>query len=153
VRPYLRDRVPKPRPGSGFVYDITIVTRHLSRFFDYERILKYTQSRHKFVLHVMLDSFQHNLRITFPSTVTPTAIIESIERFEHVAHNNYSIAPLVPLTMQTKEEQSPQDSWLEHEARNRPFQVIASRWPHYVVPPSHPFTFLDGECPCSFFGQ
>ena len=30
-----------------------------------------------------------------------------------------------------------------------PFPTV---WPYYVIPPSHPYTLLDREWPCSFFG-
>jgi hypothetical protein len=39
----------------------------------------------------------------------------------------------------------------EHEALNRVFQVIASEWPHYVIPPGHQFAVLGPDTPCSFF--
>jgi len=153
ARPYVRDRKPKAQLGPDFIYDITISTRHLSRYFDYERILKYTRSVHKFVLHIMLDGFQHSLRITFPSTLTSETIIEATERFADVAHNTYTVAPLVGRSGEDEKEKSGEkDYWREHEEHNRPFQQIASYWPHYVIPPSHPYTFLDRECPCSFFG-
>lgn len=43
------------------------------------------------------------------------------------------------------------DPMAEYEAFNRPFQAIASEWPHYVIPPGHPFEVLAPDCPCSFF--
>lgn len=151
ARPYTRDRAPKRQLGPGFIYDVTIRTRHLDRYFEYDRILRATRSWHKYVLHIMLDSFQHSLRVTFPGTLGSTTVIEAIERFIRVAHNTYSVVPLVPLA-QGVERQSEPDATVDYAARNRPFDAIAAGWPHYVVPPSHPFTFIDSSCPCSFFG-
>jgi hypothetical protein len=151
ARPYVRDRKPKVQLGPDFIYDITIRTKHLSRYFDYDRILKYTRSFHKFVLHIMLDGFQHGLRITFPSTLSSVTIIEATERFADVAQNTYSIVPLFkPSYADEKEKSAEEDYSREHEERNGPLQQIASQWPHYVIPP---YTFLDRGCPCSFFGS
>jgi hypothetical protein len=152
VRPFVAKRKTKPELGPGLIYDVTITTRHLGRYFDYETILRQTRSLHKYVLHIMLDSFQHSLRITFPSTLAPETVIDAIERFARAAHNFYNIAPLVPLAPDPNANVGERDVLKEHDERNRPFQQIASNWPHYVIPPSHPFTFLDRGCPCSFFG-
>jgi hypothetical protein len=153
VRPYVRTRKARVQLGPDFIYDFTVNTRYPSRYFDYERILKYTRSVHRFALHIMLDGSQHSLRVTFPSTLTSKTIIEAAERFADVAHNTYNAFPLAtPPSEVEKEKADETDYFREHEERNRPFQEIASNWPHYVVPPSHPYTFLDRECPCSFFG-
>jgi hypothetical protein len=153
VRPSLKiARRINPEIGRGVIYDVTIVSKHpLSRFLDYERILKSTRHVHKFVLHIILDSFQNSLRVTIPGTVTTTTVIEVIEKFWYACRNFYSISPLVPLTSKTDVTQV-SDLFREHEDRQRPFQLIAAKWPHYVIPPSHPYVFLDGSCPCSFFG-
>jgi hypothetical protein len=71
-----------------------ITTRHHGRYFDYDRILKFTRSRHRFVLHIVLDDFQHSLQLTFPATLSSDTIIETIDRFIDVAQNTCSIAPL-----------------------------------------------------------
>jgi hypothetical protein len=103
----------------------------------------------------MLDSLQHTLRITFPSVLRSGTITQAIERFADVAHNTYTVVPLVGQFAAGKrgEEVGEADYWREFEERNRPFERIASNWPHYVIPPSHPYTFLDRECPCTFFGS
>jgi hypothetical protein len=153
MRPYVRGRKPKVQLGPDFIYDFTVYTRYPSRYFDYERILKYTRSVHRFVLHIMLDGSQHSLRVTFPSTLSSKTIIEAAERFADVAHNTYSLYPLVRQSGEVEKDKADETDYSrEAEERNRPFQEIASNWPHYVVPSSHPYTFLDRECPCSFFG-
>jgi hypothetical protein len=153
VRPYVRDRKPKVQLGPDFIYDFTINTRYPTRYFDYERILKFTRSLHRFVLHIMLDGSQHTLRVTFPSTLSSETIIEAAEGFAKVAHNAYNVFPLVAKPGEVEKDKVDEtDYFREAEERNRPFQEIASNWPHYVVPSSHPYTFLDRECPCSFFG-
>jgi len=152
VRPSLRTRRTKPELGRGLIYDVTIVSRHpLSRFFDYEPILKSTQHLHKYILHIILDSFQNSLRVTIPGIVPATTAIEVIEKFWFACRNYYSVVSLVPLFSKIENEE-PRDVLREHEARLRPFQLIAAKWPHYVIPPSHPYAFLDRSCPCSFFG-
>jgi Swt1-like HEPN len=152
VRPSLKNRRVKPELGRGIIYDVTITSKHpLSRFFDYEQILKSTRNFHKFVLHIVLDSFQNSIRVTIPGTASPTTVIEVVEKFWYACCNFYSIAPLVPHTSKNGNEE-PHDLSREHEDRQRPFQLIAAQWPHYVTPSSHPYAFLDGSCPCSFFG-
>ncbi len=153
VRPYVAGRKIESHMGPGFVYDVVINTRHLSRYFNYEDILKHTRSVHQFALHIMMDQSQHSLRVTFPGTLDPEVITSAIERYEDVAHNNYSVFPLVCRSgTNRKEEEDSQANWREYEEGNKPFERIASLWPHYVIPPSHPYTFLDGGCPCTFFG-
>lgn len=151
VRPYVK-RAPNPQLGPGFNYDITISTRYRERYFQYDRILKGTRSWHKYVLHILMDSFQHSVRVTFPGTLDGPTVIEAVERFMQVAHNTYSVVPLVPLSVKVKAEDGSQsESLVETGARNRPFDLIAAAWPHYVVSPSHPYTFIDSSCPCSVF--
>lgn len=152
VRPSLRIRRINRELGRGLIYDVTIVSEHpLSRFMDYEPILKSTQHVHKYVLHIILDSFQNSLRVTIPGTVGTTTVIEVIEKFSYACRNFYSIRPLVPLTSKIEVEKS-SDLIREYDGRQQPFQLIAAKWPHYVIPPSHPYSFLDRGCPCSFFG-
>jgi hypothetical protein len=152
VRPSVKLRRIKPELGRGLVYDVNIASTYpQSRFLDYEPILKYTRNFHKFVLHIVLDSFQTHLRVTIPGTVTAATTIEVIERFWYACRNFYSTRPFVPLVSNAEPKQ--QDGFMrEHEARQKPFDMIAAKWPHYVVPPSHPYDFLDRDCPCSFFG-
>jgi hypothetical protein len=152
ARPSLKIRRIKPELGRGLIYDATIISKHPNaRFMDYEPILKYTQRFHKYVLHIILDSFQNSLRVTIPGAVTPETVTEVIEKFSYACRNYYSVGPLVPLNPQAQNEKA-SDIVREHEGRQRPFQLIAAKWPHYVIPPSHPYAFLDGSCPCSFFG-
>lgn len=154
ARPYAEGRRIKTRMGPGLVYDAVITTRHLSRHFDYDQILKYTRSVHQFALHIMMDRFQHSLRVTFPGTLDTEVTMKAIERFVDVAHNNYKMFPLAGrLSVNKGEGEDPKAYWREYEEGNKPFEHIASQWPHYVIPPSHPYTFLDGGCPCTFFGS
>ena len=152
VRPSLKARRIKPDLGRGLVYDATIVSKYPNaRYLEYERILRYTQRFHKYVLHIVLDSFQNSVRVTIPGAVAEAIVIEVIEKFHYAALNCYSVVPLVPLKLEAVEE-TKRDYAREHEQRLRPFQAIAAKWPHYVIPPSHPYAFLDGSCKCSFFG-
>lgn len=155
ARPSVGKRAPKPQLGPGLNYDVTIITHHHGRYFEYDQILKLTKPLHKYLLHIMLDAFQSSLRITFPGTLDATTVVDAVERFVHVAHNAYSVVPLVPLVSKAEADKSDskqEDFWTESRARNRPFELIAAVWPHYVLPPSHPFTFIDSACPCNFFG-
>ena len=112
ARPYVQKRKRRPELGADFIYDVTITTRYLGRFFEYERILSATRPLHKFVIHIMLDSFQHSLRVTFPSTLDSTTIIEAVDRFASVAHNSFSVVPLVSHSdLRVKDEPNFESYW------------------------------------------
>lgn len=146
VRPSARSRKIRPDLGKGIFYHVAFISRD-SRYINYPKVLKYTARYHKFVLHIMLDSFQRVLRITVPSTITAQNVIEVIERFSDACRNNYEMYPLVD-----RKPFGVGSSARRFGKANRPFEQIAREWPHYVVPPSHPYVFLDSGCPCSFFG-
>src|SRR2546425_6193058 len=143
----------KRRPTSkislmkGAIYDFTfsIAHHHDGNYLEYSRILTATQSIHDRVLHIFLDSFQKQLRITFPAVIDTQSIIDAIEKFYEVC-----LAYKTSISYRRAEKIEPADPLLEYEEEMRPFEQIAAAWPHYVVPPSHPFTFLCPDMPCNF---
>jgi hypothetical protein len=151
IRPSLKlRRRLRPQLGAGIVYDVRIGSKHpLNRFFDYDQILKTTRAVHGSVLHIILDSFQTGFRITIPGTTQSDRVIEVFEKFSYACRNNYSVRPLVPIDHGIAENVDPVGETVN---RKEPIQLIAEKWPHYVISPAHPYSFLDGGCPCSFFG-
>lgn len=139
--------------GKGRLYNVVIVSRISSRYFDYERVLSNTQPHHCLLAHMILDSLQTMLRLTFPCIEDPQSIITAILSFAKACANCY-----VPQPLSNHEEarlRSLQKSLTPVERfrlTNKPLDDLAAQWPHYVVSPSHPYAFLDSSMPCTIFG-
>ncbi|MCI0563328.1 MAG: hypothetical protein MN733_33040, partial [Nitrososphaera sp.] len=120
------------------------------RLMDYRKILASTRQVHDRVVHIMLDSFQHSLRFTVPAVLPQERILRTVEAFWDACRNSVTAIPYY----REKEPKRVSTSafWKQHRERNAPFEAIASEWPHYVLPPSNPLTFLDSGMECSFFG-
>lgn len=116
---------------------------------DYRSILKATRRWHRDVVHIILDSFQRTLRVTFPTALDPNRIIEAAEEFHSACRNHTTIRSYRDEAISALPPEHRETD--EYEAGNRPFRMIAAEWPHYVLPPGNPLTFLDPGCPCSFF--
>jgi hypothetical protein len=132
----------------GVIYDFTfsIAHNHDKIYLDYPRILTATQSVHDRVLHIFLDSFQQQLRVTFPAVIDTQSIISATERFYEVCQ-----VLKTPISYRREETRESENPMQEYEESIRPFEQIAAAWPHYVVPPSHPYAFLCSDMPCNFF--
>lgn len=132
----------------GAAYDVTFIKRDQHSFLDYRKILRATHSVHDKALHIFLDGFQKQLRVTFPAFIEAADLIPAIERFyEACAHCTTLQCFRAPITG-TPEGSGSIESY---EANMRPFEQIASEWPHYVIPPTHPFSFLCPDMSCTFF--
>ncbi len=129
----------------GRFFHVQVTGSNLDRYFDYSRILKWTKPRHKSILHIILDSFQHGLDLTIPAVLANDRITDIVKDFADACANSCSVVPLVPLRGDSK------DGWKHYWSKMKPFELIAAEWPHYVIPPSHPFEFLDPGMPCKFF--
>lgn len=115
----------------GMLYEITIFVRHV-RHLEYDRFLKGTQSIHKHLVHICLDSAAKDIRITIPTILGSDRVIEIVDRLVEVAR--YCIAS---------------GEWPSYKGS---IQSLADSWPEYVLGPENPLTFLSPDQPCSFFG-
>lgn len=131
----------------GAAYDVTFFKRGQHSYLDYRKILRTTQPVHDKALHIFLDAFQKTLRVTFPASIKTGDLIPAIERFHEACANCTSFECLRASTTGTPAVESLEN----YEANMRPFEQIASEWPHYVIPPTHPFSFLCPDMPCKFF--
>lgn len=151
IRPSARWRKTKVIGQRGYIYDFTFSKAHHhdgSEILDYARILSVTQQHHDTAIHILLDSFQNRLRVTFPAVAQSDSIIQAAEEF-YDACRGYSGAFYY---MGSRKKGSRKKSDLEkYEASLRPYELLAAEWPHYVVPPGHPFAFLGPDMPCRFF--
>lgn len=127
--------------GKGKLYHFTFSAVDNQRTMDYEKILEHTKAHHGLVAHILLDQF---LFVTFPALYRPEQIINAAEDF----YSGCSRFKL-PLREPTGKRRA---GVKENEAANKHLEQIAVRWPHYVVPPSHPYRYLDPEPSRSFFG-
>ncbi len=132
----------------GAAYDVTFIKRDQHSFLDYRRILRTTHPVHDKALHIFLDGFQKQLRVTFPAFIEAADLIPAIERFHEACVHCTTLQCLRAPITGTPEESGSIESY---EANMRPFEQIASEWPHYVIPPTHPFSFLCPDMPCTFF--
>jgi hypothetical protein len=146
IRPSSRRRVASRVSGiKGAIYDFTFSLTREAGHLDYPRILAATKSIHDRVLHIFIDSFQKQLRVTFPALLDANMLIAAIDEFYDVCLRRQTS---ILLRNPQKEGSQEKDSWGEYEESMRPFEQIAADWPHYVVPPSHPFSFLCPDMPC-----
>lgn len=132
----------------GAIYNFTFSTAHTSSRLDYPKILAATRGIHNTVLHIYLSSFQGTLEVTLPAVIDYQLLVSAAEEF-YRACLRYRDA--FAYRDSEREEGKDKDSWQEYEEAIRPFEQIAASWPHYVVPPSHPYTFLTHDMPCRFF--
>ena len=118
-------------PGNaGHLYDFYLFAQD-ARCFDLEQLLNQTNADHHHLVHICLDHDESSVRLTVPSILGEPSIIALVERFHEAAlyaarRGRNPIAP--------------------------PPNVLAERWPEYVIGPRNPLTFLDPQMPCSFFG-
>ena len=150
-RPSARARKTRIGGHRGALYDFTFSAAHHhdgSRILDYPRIISATRHHHRSLIHILLDSFQSRLRVTFPAVAPSGDIIQAAEAFYAAClHNRGGI-----YYRRSKKDASPEESDLrEYEENLRPYELIAAEWPHYVVPPGNPFNFLGPDMPCRFF--
>jgi hypothetical protein len=87
-------------------------------------------------------------RVTFAAVTPRDSIIQAAEKF-YDACSNYRGA--MCYRGSKKDKRSSRNDLQEYEKSMRPYELIAADWPHYVLPPTNPFTFLGPDMPCRFF--
>ncbi len=137
----------KIRGAKGVLYDFKFTCAHLSGnlgYLDYPRILAATKAHHPLAAHIMLDELQGILRITFPAVLSEKEIIKAADSFYDACYTYRG---------KIYGHQSDNSAFDKKHIRktNHNFEIMAAEWPHYVLPPSHPFTFLCPENPCKIF--
>jgi hypothetical protein len=141
-------------PQKGRLYHLTFsVTAGNQRSLDYQKILKYSKAFHPMVVYIILDAFQHSLEVSIPALYSTTEILKAAECFYHACGNlfTFSYRDQIEERIAKRRESAGDNPIEEYEAFNRPFEAIAAQWPHYVIPPGHPFAVLGPDCPCSLF--
>jgi len=135
--------------GKGKLYHFTFSAVDNQRTMDYPQILEHTKAHHGLVAHILLDQF---LFVTFPALYGPEQIIKAAEDF--YCQCSKFTPPLRGSAGKRRKNKTrtSEDGLKENETANKRFEQIAVRWPHYVVPPSHPYRYLDPERRRSFFG-
>lgn len=119
------------QPGNaGYLYDFYMFAQD-GRGYEMKRLLERTQSLHKHLVHLCLDSDVASIRFTVPSILGNQAIITIVEAFHDAAINSIRRGRAT----------------LDAEGMN----ALASAWPEYVLGPENPLTFLAPDMECSFF--
>ncbi len=139
--------------GKGRLYHY-VVYRPLryGQCFDYGEIFELTRLHHANVAHLIMDFTQRFLYVTIPATLPVDVVTDTAERFYDVCANSHGrrVEDMVRLPPRDDGERPVLDTekW---EAVYRVFEALALEWPHYVIPPSHPYAIIDSSRPCSMF--
>jgi len=148
-----RPAVPPRRrhaPGPGAIYDLTFMdTNRPRRYFNYSELLLSTRGSHKNVLHIIMDSMQHTVRVTLPAVLPMDVLKATVDDF--LKGCAYALTPSPSTELQVRPRRGKHKTLREMEEQGRIFEQFRAEWPHYVLPPSHPFAFLDSSMPCDFF--
>jgi hypothetical protein len=121
----------RPGPVSsvpGYFYDVTL-RAHSGRKFAYSDFLESSKKLHGHVAHICLDSMREDVRLTVPSILGQTKVIELLGAFLEFAKHNVRRSPI------------PEDA-----------DAVAAEWPEYVLGPRDPLSFLAPDMKCGFFG-
>jgi hypothetical protein len=117
--------------AEGFLYSVNIDARD-GRRLHFKQLLASTQSPHKHLAHVCLDSGETGFRLTIPACIGKDLVIRVVRAFHEAAL--YALGPS-----------------REFIADER-VQRFADTQPEYVLGPTNPLTFLTPDMPCTFFG-
>ena len=146
-REWLTSTRPEQIAGEhGYLYSVTILPRR-NRRIDHSRFLSFTQTVHSHVCHICLDYSPCSVRVTLPSVLAKTALVEIIEGLVQGAQ--HALRPEhAPRHFQPDSQPDMGPTEYERISADR----LAEEWPEYVLGPSNPMTFLCPDMPCSFFG-
>jgi hypothetical protein len=133
-------------PGRGGVYYLAFVPWATPcKYMDYAELLAFTSRSHKNVLHIMLDSSQRKIILTLPAVLPMNVLRSTVDDFHEACSNVLEHSPSKRLLIKGPRKRK-NNSLRGIEERNRRFEQFAAEWPHYVLPPSHPFAIL-AWCP------
>lgn len=134
--------------GRGCFYRATFSVAHSTgQCFRTADVLVRTEELHCSVLYIHIDSMEEMITVTIPSTISTRTVIGILERFYDACRGGIrrSVEPDVQV------EDGDYMRWHdEHAARAT---ALGAEWPHYVLTPVNPLTFLGPDQPCSFFGS
>lgn len=130
----------------GILYSVTYSVAHTQARFQSDEILKATKSEHGKVGHIFLDSDELMFRVTFPALLGEVELKRLIDRFHHVCLNSRTSVARIGSAVDDAESDQRKWYWMKMQ----PMRLLASEWPHYVVPPDNPLKFLGPDNPCNF---
>ncbi|RYD70665.1 MAG: hypothetical protein EOP84_26305 [Verrucomicrobiaceae bacterium] len=111
----------------GTLYDIRLFAQD-GRSFNVRRLLEDTHRLHPHLVHIVLED-ENSVRLTIPSVLGSIQVIDLIDAFYKAGLSNAHFGG------------NPAQS----------LEILADKWPEYVIGPSNPLSFLDPEMPCSLF--
>ncbi|AEJ01304.1 hypothetical protein Nit79A3_1472 [Nitrosomonas sp. Is79A3] len=115
----------------GYIYDVQIYLRNNQQF-DYGDFLEFFSKFKREILHICLDTFSSNIRVTIPVVIGSKRACEIIDELIKYAENSMSVQHSINCDDQS-------------------VQRLSEKWPEYILGPKNPLTFLGPGMPCSFF--
>jgi len=117
---------------AGFFYSIRIHTRQ-SRKFNCKHYLERTQSVHKHIVYICLDSHFDSVSFTLPAVLGEAELKRIIKLM---------IDEAVTCCL---------GSSVWGQGPKNTAESLAETWPEYVLGPENPLSFLGPDMPCKFF--
>jgi hypothetical protein len=148
LRPSAKLRGPRIAGKKGVLYKAHFIAQHPLRF-ETEDILRASAHEHPDIVHIAVDSLEQRLGVSIPAVLGTDRILRIINRFDHLCRN--STTPFRHASPDfdepKKSRRRKKSSWADSPGRK-----VAADWPHCILSPSNPLTFLNPDNPCSFFG-
>jgi hypothetical protein len=133
--------------GAGRLYRLSISIQSAS--FDYDAVLKSAWSQHQNVAHIMLHDSWAALTVTLPAKNGTSIVIEIAREFIQACAMYTTLLPGAYRGAAKQAEAAEESDQIA--AYYAPLDELASRWPHYVLSPSHPLTVQENDQPWSVF--
>ena len=115
----------------GYIYDLSIHLRD-NKQFDYSKFLSEARKFKSDIIHICLDTFSTNVRVTIPAMIGSEKVCVIIDELIRLTENSMTL-------------QRPINS------DDQAVQKFSEEWPEYIAGPKNPLTFLYPDMPCSFF--
>ena len=145
VRPFCRGlSTTRSARGKGVFYRATWSVAHTPRSFGTADILTATETVHESLLYFHINAHHTTITVTIPSTLKVTTIRAILEQFYYVCENTTGPSVIHASESGVNLKQS-------YEPLESAATALAIQWPHYVLPPTNPLTFLHPDNRCSFF--
>ena len=123
------------------------VAHSTGRCFRTADVLTRTEGLHGSLLYIHIDSMEAMITVTIPSKTSTRTVIEILEQFYDACRGGIRGA----VKPEAQVEDGDYMRWYDqHTARS---VALGAEWPHYVLTPVNPLTFLEPDQPCGFFGS
>lgn len=115
----------------GHIYDVSIRLRE-NWSYNYPKVLTEMDKFKDKLIHIFLDSFFKEIRVTIPSVLGTDEVCKIIDSIIEISANSLTLS------------QSSDDA-------SSKVQNLSEKWPEHVLGPNNPLTYLGPDMPCEFF--